>query len=96
MLEQRSLQKTEQVFEQMEDFVQQLANIEKAHIKDDVAITKFMYWLKTNVGKTRTTEDLNRDEKLYLNSYHKLVHTKLAQYLSNEDQGWMKSYTREV
>ncbi|MBZ9635255.1 aminopeptidase P family protein [Clostridium sp. FP1] len=42
------------------------------------------------------TEDLNRDEKLYLNSYHKLVYEKLAQYLSAEERAWLKSYTREV
>ncbi|MBU3142865.1 aminopeptidase P family protein [Clostridium sp. CF012] len=41
-------------------------------------------------------EDLNRDEKLYLNSYHKLVYEKLAQYLSDEERTWLKSYTREV
>ena len=34
----------------------ELANIEKAHIKDGIAITKFMYWLKTNVAKTTITE----------------------------------------
>lgn len=27
-----------------------------AHIKDGVAVTKFMYWLKTNVGKMKITE----------------------------------------
>lgn len=27
-----------------------------AHIKDGVAVTKFIYWLKQNVGKTRITE----------------------------------------
>jgi Xaa-Pro aminopeptidase len=42
------------------------------------------------------TEDLNRDEKLYLNSYHKLVYDKLAEYLSDEERAWLKSYTREV
>ena len=42
------------------------------------------------------TEDLNRDEKLYLNSYHKLVYEKLAEYLSDEERAWLKSYTREV
>ena len=25
--------------------------MKKAHIKDGVAVTKFMYWLKQNVGK---------------------------------------------
>lgn len=29
----------------------ELANTRKAHLKDGVACTKFMYWLKTNVGK---------------------------------------------
>lgn len=31
-------------------------NIRKAHIKDGVAFTKFMYWLKTNIGKIPMTE----------------------------------------
>lgn len=31
-------------------------NTRKAHIKDGVAFTKFMYWLKTNIGKVPMTE----------------------------------------
>ncbi|MBQ9764984.1 MAG: aminopeptidase P family protein [Lachnospiraceae bacterium] len=31
-------------------------NTIKAHIKDGVAVTKFMYWLKTNIGKIPMTE----------------------------------------
>ncbi len=31
-------------------------NLRKAHLMDAVAVTKFMYWLKTNVGKTSITE----------------------------------------
>ena len=34
----------------------ELANIVQAHIKDGVAVTKFMYWLKTNIGKNEITE----------------------------------------
>ena len=34
----------------------ELANIRNAHIKDGVAFTKFMYWLKTNIGKIEITE----------------------------------------
>lgn len=34
----------------------ELANIVQAHIKDGVAVTKFMYWLKTNIGKNELTE----------------------------------------
>lgn len=41
----------------------ELANIRKAHLKDGIACTKFMYWLKTNVGKKEITE-LTASEKL--------------------------------
>ena len=34
----------------------ELENIRKAHLKDAVAMCKFMYWLKTNVGKIHMTE----------------------------------------
>ncbi len=34
----------------------EVENIRKAHVKDGVAFTKFMYWLKTNVGKIPMTE----------------------------------------
>lgn len=35
-----------------------------AHIRDGVALTKFIYWLKKNVGKITMTE-LSAEEKLY-------------------------------
>lgn len=34
----------------------ELKNIRNAHVKDGVAFTKFMYWLKTNIGKQKITE----------------------------------------
>lgn len=34
----------------------ELSNIRNAHVKDGVAFTKFMYWLKTNIGKIEITE----------------------------------------
>ncbi len=34
----------------------EIENLRKAHIKDGVAFTKFMYWLKTNIGKNHITE----------------------------------------
>ena len=34
----------------------ELANLRKSHIKDGVAVTKFMYWLKHQVGKEEITE----------------------------------------
>ncbi len=34
----------------------EIKNLKNAHIKDGVAVTKFMYWMKENVGKTDITE----------------------------------------
>ena len=41
----------------------EIENIRRAHIKDGVAQTKFMHWLKTNVGKIEITE-ISAGEKL--------------------------------
>ena len=34
----------------------ELANMEKIYLKDSVAVTKFIYWLKKNIGKIEMTE----------------------------------------
>lgn len=34
----------------------ELENLRRAHIKDGVAVTKFIYWLKTHIGKEEITE----------------------------------------
>lgn len=34
----------------------ELANMEEIYLKDSVALTKFIYWLKTNIGKLEITE----------------------------------------
>ncbi len=34
----------------------EIENLRKSHIKDGVAFTKFMYWLKTNIGKIDMNE----------------------------------------
>lgn len=39
----------------------ELNNLRNCHIKDGVAFTKFMYWLKTNIGKTKITEIVASD-----------------------------------
>lgn len=39
----------------------QIDNLIQAHIKDGVAFTKFMYWLKTNIGKMDMTEIIASD-----------------------------------
>lgn len=52
----------------------EIKNIIKAHIKDGIANTKFIYWLKTNVGKIKITElsamdkleELRKEQEGYL------------------------------
>ena len=34
----------------------ELAHMEEIYLKDSVALTKFIYWLKSNIGKTEITE----------------------------------------
>lgn len=41
----------------------ELENIRKCHIRDGVAMTKFMYWVKNNVGKI-DMDEISIDEKL--------------------------------
>ncbi len=41
----------------------ELNNVRNAHIKDGVAVTKFMYWLKKNIGKVEMDE-LSASDKL--------------------------------
>ena len=51
----------------------ELSNIRNAHVKDGVAFTKFMYWLKTHIGKEEITEvsaaryleNCRRDQELF-------------------------------
>lgn len=42
----------------------EVKNLRMAHIKDGVAVTKFIYWVKTNIGKLELNE-INAAEKLY-------------------------------
>ncbi|AUN14156.1 aminopeptidase P family protein [Paraclostridium sordellii] len=52
----------------------ELENIRNSHIKDGVAFTKFMYWLKNNVGKieiselsaSKKLEDLRREQEGFI------------------------------
>ena len=41
-------------------------------------------------------EDLNKDERAYLNSYHKFVYETLSPYMTEEENEWLKVYTREI
>ena len=52
----------------------ELKNTRIAHLKDAIAVTKFMYWLKTNIGKQEITEisasdyleDLRKEQEHFL------------------------------
>lgn len=48
----------------------EIENIRKAHLTDGIAVTKFMYWLKNNVGKMKITES---DAAAYIDSLRKEV-----------------------
>ena len=52
----------------------ELDNMRKIHIKDGVAVTKFMYWLKKNIGKMKITEISASD---YLGELRKQIDTYL-------------------
>lgn len=50
------------LFKAMKNPVEQ-ENTKKAHIKDGIAVTKFMHWVKTNIEKEKITE-LSASDKL--------------------------------
>lgn len=69
-----------------------------AHIKDGVAVTKFIYWLKKNVGKEKITElsaaehleDLRREQENFLgNSFDPIIsfgpHAAMNHYSATEE-----------
>ena len=65
----------------------ELENLRSAHIKDGVAVTKFMYWLKTNVGKISMSEIIASDYLANLRSqidtYVDLSFDTIAAYKAN-------------
>ena len=52
----------------------ELENLRNSHVKDGVAVTKFMYWLKNSIGKeaiteisaTKKLEEFRKEQKLYI------------------------------
>lgn len=65
----------------------ELENLRSAHIKDGVAVTKFMYWLKTNVGKIPMSEisasDYLADLRAQIDTYLDLSFETIAAYKAN-------------
>ena len=39
---------------------------------------------------------MNKQEKQWLNDYHKKVYEKISPYLSKDERKWLKEYTREI
>ena len=52
----------------------EIENLKKCHIRDGIAVTKFMFWLKNNVSKeeiteisaTQKLEELRKEQELYI------------------------------
>ena len=65
----------------------ELDNLRRGHIKDGVAVTKFMYWLKTNVGKIPITEisasDYLENLRSRIDTYVDLSFTTISAYKAN-------------
>ena len=65
----------------------ELENLRNAHIKDGVAVTKFMYWLKTNIGKIPMSEisasDYLANLRAQIDTYVDLSFDTIAAYKSN-------------
>ena len=75
----------------------EIENTKVAHIKDCVAVTKFMYWLKTNVGKMKITEvsaqehleSLRREQESFIDLSFSTIagyneHAAMMHYSANE------------
>jgi Xaa-Pro aminopeptidase len=65
----------------------EIENTKKAHIKDGVAFTKFMYWLKENVGKQEMTEisvsDYLYQQRASFNGFIELSFDTICAYKEN-------------
>ncbi|HSQ88295.1 aminopeptidase P family protein [Romboutsia sp.] len=79
----------------------ELKSIRNSHIKDGVAFTKFMYWLKTNVGKmditelsaTQKLEDLRREQDKFIEPSFGTIaayreHAAMMHYSATEESNY--------
>ncbi|WP_081712305.1 aminopeptidase P family protein [[Clostridium] dakarense] len=79
----------------------ELENIRNSHIKDGVAFTKFMYWLKNNVGKieiseisaTKKLEDFRRQQDKFIEPSFDTIaaykeHAAMMHYSANEESNY--------
>ena len=76
----------------------EIENIKRSHIKDGVAVTKFMYWLKNNVGKidiseisaTKKLEEFRREQDLFIEPSFSTIagyreHAAMMHYSATEE-----------
>ncbi len=79
----------------------ELKNIRNSHIKDGVAFTKFMYWLKNNIGKTEITEisatqkleDFRREQNKFIEPSFSTIaayreHAAMMHYSATEESNY--------
>ena len=71
----------------------ELKNIREAHIKDGIAVTKFMYWMKKNVGKIKITE-LSASAKLesFRKEQEGYIHDSFEPICAYKDHAAMMHY----
>lgn len=71
----------------------ELKNIREAHIKDGIAVTKFMYWMKNNVGKIKITE-LSASAKLesFRKEQEGYIHDSFEPICAYKDHAAMMHY----
>ena len=76
----------------------QVSNMKMAHIRDGAAVTRFIFWLKQNVGKIKITE-MSAAERLYAfraeqdnfagNSFDPIIaygeHAAICHYIATEE-----------
>lgn len=72
----------------------EVENERNAHIKDGVAVTKFIYWLKSQIGKTKITE-ISAAERLeqFRNAQEHYVEPSFAPIIAYKEHGAIVHYS---
>ena len=72
----------------------EVENERNAHIKDGVAVTKFIYWLKSQIGKTKITE-ISAAERLeqFRNAQEHYVEPSFASIIAYKEHGAIVHYS---
>ncbi len=73
----------------------ELNNLRQAHIMDGVAVTRFMYWLKTEIKKGKYITEISAANKLeeYRNEYESYVEPSFDTISAYEANGAMMHYS---